>query len=87
MTLKKENAQGSERRVAKIFRNGSNQAVRLPKEYTIDAEEVYIQREGDTIVLIPKPRSWEAYFRNARRLSDDFPDSIEDLPPDERERL
>ena len=79
--------QGKETRIAKLFRNGRNQAERLPKDYQIDAEEVFIRREGQNTILIPKPRSWDSYFANARRLSDDFPDRIEDLPPQEREKL
>lgn len=75
------------RRTARLFRNGRNQAVRLPREYEIDAQEVYIRQEGDSIILTPKPQSWDAYFRTARRLSDDFPEDIEDLPAQEREHL
>jgi antitoxin VapB len=68
--------QGKETRIAKLFRNGRNQAVRLPKDYQIDAEEVYIRREGQNTILIPKPRSLDSYFANSRCLSDDFPDRI-----------
>jgi antitoxin VapB len=57
----------------------------LPKDYEIDAEEVYIRRKGEQIVITPKPRSWEAYFEHARRLSYDFPETIEDPPPRQRE--
>jgi antitoxin VapB len=74
-------------RTARLFRNGRNQAVRLPKEYELDAEEVYIQRDGEKLIITPKPRSWEAYFESGRRLSDDFPETIEDVPPQPREAL
>jgi len=79
--------QDKETRIARVFRNGRNQAVRLPKDYHIDAEEVYLRQEGQNIMLIPKPRSWDSYFANSRCLTDDFPDRIEDLPPQEREQL
>ncbi|MHB1532958.1 antitoxin [Acidithiobacillus sp.] len=72
-------------RVARLFRNGRNQAVRLPKGFEINADEVLIRREGDTIILTPKPRSWDEYFRRARRMDEDFPDGIEDLLPQERD--
>lgn len=75
------------RRTARLFRNGRNQAVRLPREYEIDAEEVYIRRQGDSILLTPKPRTWDAYFKSSRRLGDDFPDAIDDHPAQEREPL
>ena len=83
----KSEPKSAEPRTARLFRNGRNQAVRLPKEYELDAEEVYIQREGEKLIITPKPRSWEAYFEHGRRLSDDFPESIEDVPPQQREAL
>lgn len=74
-------------RTARLFRNGSNQAVRLPRDLEIDADEVLIRREGDSIILTPKPRSWDDYFAAGRRLSDDFPDAIDDPPPQARDAL
>ncbi|MDD5296982.1 MAG: AbrB/MazE/SpoVT family DNA-binding domain-containing protein [Rhodocyclaceae bacterium] len=41
----------------KVFKQGNSQAVRLPKEFRFDVDEVFIRREGDTVVLIPKPAS------------------------------
>ena len=78
---------GSGPRLAKLFRNGRNQAVRLPKEFEIQADEVIIRKQGDDLVLSPKPRSWEDYFSSAHRLYPDFPDDIEDLPLDSEERF
>jgi len=72
---------------AKVFRSGNSQAVRLPKEFQMDVNEVEIFRRGDEIVLRPRPKSWEDYFRSAGRFTDDFPDRIEDAPPEEREVL
>jgi len=69
---------------ARVFRSGNSQAVRLPKEYQIDANEVEIFRRGDEIVLRPKPKSWDRYFKRGRRFTDDFPDTIEDHSPEER---
>lgn len=40
---------------AKIFWSGRSQAVRLPKEFRFDADEVQIRREGDRVVLEPVP--------------------------------
>lgn len=75
-----------EARTASLFRNGRSQAVRLPKAFELDADEVYIERRGDEIVLRPKPRNWDAYFdKPARTLPDDFPDQIGDLPAQSRE--
>ncbi|MGA7874840.1 MAG: type II toxin-antitoxin system VapB family antitoxin [Desulfoferrobacter sp.] len=72
---------------ARVFRSGNSQAVRLPKEFQVDVNEVEIFKRGDEIVLRPRPKSWEDYFKNASRFTDDFPDRIEDVLPEEREVL
>jgi antitoxin VapB len=41
-------------RTAKLFRNGSSQAVRLPKEFRVPGREVIVKRFGDMVVLVPK---------------------------------
>ena len=46
--------------IAKIFRNGKSQAVRLPKDFRFDCNEVYVRRDpanGD-VILSRKPGSW-----------------------------
>ena len=47
---------------AKLFVNGSSQAVRLPKEYRFAGTEVYAQKIGDTVVLVPKEKAWETFL-------------------------
>jgi antitoxin VapB len=39
---------------AKVFRSGNSQAVRLPKDFRFDVEEVEISREGDAVILRPR---------------------------------
>lgn len=75
----------SKHRKARLFRNGRNQAVRLPVEFEINADEVYVRREGNDIILTPKPRNWDAYFEQGKRLAEDFPDEIDDVAPQQRE--
>ena len=41
----------------KVFKQGNSQAVRLPKAFRFDVDEVHIRREGETVVPIPKPVS------------------------------
>lgn len=41
---------------AKVFRSGNSQAVRLPKDFRFDVEEVEISREGDAVILRPRQR-------------------------------
>jgi antitoxin VapB len=59
---------------AKLFKNGRSQAVRLPKEFRMLGDEVYIERRGDAIVLRPADADdrW-ARFRAAVGSAPDFP--------------
>jgi len=70
---------------AKVFTTGRSQAVRIPKEYRFACDEVLIEREGERVILTPRPKSWRDYFARASSLADDFPDSIKDPPPQGRE--
>ncbi len=48
---------------AKLFRNGRSQAVRLPAKYRFEgADEVFVSKVGDKIVLSAKPSSWDDFF-------------------------
>lgn len=52
-------------KTAKIFRHGHSQAVRLPKEFRFNVDEVYIEKAGEGIILMPKkPDPW----RNVRAI-------------------
>jgi antitoxin VapB len=64
--------------------NNRSQAVRLPKEFQIASKEVFIRREGDDIILSPRPTDWSAYLAEAPVASDNFMDEVEDLPVQER---
>ena len=56
----------------KVFKSGNSQAVRIPKEFQLDAEEVEIFRQGEDIVLRPKKRSLADLLRAMPKASDDF---------------
>lgn len=62
---------------AKVFPNGRSQAVRLPKEFRFDTDEVFITRLGNAVVLIPKKDSWNVLFDVIDDFTDDFMDSRE----------
>ncbi len=49
---------------AKIFKSGRSQAVRLPKEFRFDAEEVFVRRDPATgdVVLSRRPDTWDELF-------------------------
>ena len=57
---------------AKIFQNGRSQAVRLPKEYQFKGEEVFIQKHGDAVLLIPHEKAWEVFMEGLTGFSEDF---------------
>ena len=63
---------------AKVFRTGRSQAVRLPREFRFDTQEVFIRREGDAVILTPKPTNWEGFLEGCEPLPDDF--SVEGAP-------
>ena len=72
-------------KTAKIFMNGSSQAVRLPKEFRLEGDEVVVKRVGDTIVLMPKRYSYAALKASLDQLDPDF--QIErDQPTEHQER-
>ena len=65
--------------MARVFKSGNSQAVRLPKDFNLDVGEVYIFRQDGDLVLRPMRKTWQDYFEHGRRFSDDFPEKIEDL--------
>ena len=68
-------------RVARLFRNGRNQAIRIPREFELDAEEVIIHREDRRLIIEPVDRkpSLAAVLARLKPLEEDFPE-IEDPP-------
>lgn len=71
-------------RKAKIFMNNRSQAVRLPKEFRFDVEEVFIRKEGSDVVLSPRPLEWSSYLSAAPVASPSFMEEVEELPVQER---
>ena len=57
---------------AKLFQNGRSQAVRLPKDFQFSGDEVFIQRHGDAVILIPHEKAWEVFMEGLTGFSDDF---------------
>jgi antitoxin VapB len=72
-------------KTAKIFMNGRSQAVRLPAEFRFDCNEVFIERQGDAVILRPKPTGWDDFFSRPSAVPDDFLADREDEPPQDRE--
>jgi antitoxin VapB len=72
-------------RTAKAFMTNRSQAVRLPKEYQFSTDEVFIRKEGEDVILSPRPQDWRPYLEAAPKASDAFMADIDDLPVQERE--
>ena len=71
--------------IAKIFMNGRSQAVRLPKEYRFDTDEVYITKQGDNIVISAKKPTWDEFFDSKSAFGNDFLQDRLDGQPQERD--
>ncbi len=59
-------------KTTKIFRSGNSQAVRIPKEFQMEGDEVEILRKGASLVLRPKRKSWAALIESLKEFTDDF---------------
>jgi antitoxin VapB len=57
---------------AKIFQNGRSQAVRLPKEFQFDTDEVYVNKVGEMLILFPRDKGWEVLAQSLEHFTDDF---------------
>jgi len=73
---------------ARVFRSGNSQAVRIPREFQFDTDEVEIERRGDEIILRPPVRNLRGAFDALAALPDDFfAEGREDLLPQSRKGL
>jgi antitoxin VapB len=71
-------------RTAKIFMNNRSQAVRIPREFQFSTSEVYIRKEGENLILSPRPTDWSAVL-NGPFASPEFMEGYEDLPAEDVE--
>lgn len=62
---------------AKLFVNGSSQAVRLPKEFRFTGNEVYAHKLGETVILVPKDKVWETFIEGLNGFTDDYFEAVE----------
>jgi antitoxin VapB len=73
---------------ARIFQSGNSQAVRLPKDFRFDVDQVEIFRRGDEVVLRAVPKKATAILDALAQFPEDFmADGRFDEPPQEREDL
>lgn len=68
-------------RHVRLFRNGRNQAVRIPVEFELPGDEALIRRDGNRLVIEPLARrGLSALLAELEPLDEDFPE-ISDPPP------
>jgi antitoxin VapB len=71
----------TDHRQVRLFRNGRNQAVRIPVEFELPGDEAIMHRDGDRLVIEPvRTRGLVALLRTMKPLNEDFPE-IDDPPP------
>ena len=58
--------------IAKVFKNGASQAVRLPREFRFDTDEVCIKRIGSAVLLFPKDAAWDLMGVALSQMDNDF---------------
>jgi len=68
-------------RHVKLFKNGRNQAVRIPREFELAGEEAIMRKEGDRLIIEPAPaKSLLALLATLAPLEEDFPTIIDPAP-------
>jgi antitoxin VapB len=74
--------------IARIFQSGNSQAVRLPKEFSFEVDQVEIFRRGNEIILREHPVDGTDVFDALADLPEDFmSDGRQDIPPQARENF
>ena len=68
-------------KTAKVFRSGNSQAVRIPKEFHLEGQEVEIRKRGGSLILRPKKQSWAALIESLQKFTEDFMVRGRNQPP------
>jgi antitoxin VapB len=69
------------RRHVRLFRNGRNQALRIPREMELEGEEAIIYREGDRLIIEPMRRGGLlAVLASLEPIEESFPDVDGSMP-------
>jgi antitoxin VapB len=69
-------------RHVRLFRNGRNQALRIPREFELQGDEAILRKEGDRLIVEPVRKGRLLALLGALEpLNEPFPDVDEDLPP------
>lgn len=73
-----------EQRHVRLFRNGRNQAVRIPVEFELPGDEAIMRREGDRLVIEPvRKRGLVALLASMTPIDEEFPEIDDPVPSPE----
>jgi antitoxin VapB len=74
-----------EQRHVRLFRNGRNQAVRIPVEFELPGDEAIMHRDGDRLVIEPvRKRGLIALLKTMKPHEEDFPEIDDPVPTPEK---
>lgn len=69
-------------RHVRLFRNGRNQAVRIPREFELEGDEAIVRKEGDRLIIEPvRKAGLLALLATLEPLEESFPNVDGDLAP------
>lgn len=72
--------------LTRVFKSGNSQAVRIPKDFQLDVDQVEIFSRGDELVIKKSKSTLEDAFNILASMPDDFAKiEIDDLPPQQRD--
>jgi antitoxin VapB len=75
----------TEQRHVKLFRNGRNQAVRIPVEFELPGDEAIMHRDGERLVIEPvRKRGLIALLKTMNPIEEDIPEIDDPVPAPER---
>jgi antitoxin VapB len=75
----------AQQRHVKLFRNGRNQAVRIPVEFELPGDEAIMHRDGDRLVIEPvRKRGLVALLKSMKPLDERFPTIDDPVPAPEK---
>jgi len=84
----KDTSMSTSERHVRLFRNGRNQALRIPREFELEGEEAIIHKEGDRLIVEPiRQGRLQALIVTLEPLTESFPDIDDDLSPLDDVRL
>lgn len=76
--LKNSHNRKTKMKTAKILKDNETQTLLLPAEFNLPGDEVYIKKEGNTIVLIPVDNPWQPLFDSLDMFTEDFMEDWEE---------